>query len=81
MKKWIAISVALAMMIGVLAVAPTSAADGVRKVYEADIIVLTTGDRVGEAWINEDGNIKVEIEGAKPLTTYIVKLMDTICQN
>ena len=75
MKKLIGIAVILATVIGVLTITPMVAAGEVRKVYEADIIVLPTGECVGEAWIDEEGNIKVEIEGAQTLTKYTIKLM------
>jgi len=69
MKKLIAITLAVVLVVSAIAVIPVIAKTqphGVRAVFECDIVPTSMGstdmDR-GEAWIRTGGQYKVEIEG------------------
>ena len=69
MKKSIAITVVVTLVISLLAAIPVfakSQPNECRAVFESDIIESTVGDDEldkGEVWFREDGSFKVEIEG------------------
>jgi hypothetical protein len=70
MKKLIAVTLAVTMVLGLIAAISLfakSLTPGGRAVFESDIVdaYIESGDELdkGEFWIREDGSFKVEIEG------------------
>jgi len=82
MKKLIAITLAVVLVVSAIAVIPVLAKTqphGVRAMFECDIVPTSMGGtdmEKGEAWIRTDGSYKVEIEGvvAGDGTVYNVEL-------
>ena len=71
MKKLIAITLAVVLVISLIAAIPVLAKTqphNCRAVFESDIVALELDGQEldkGEVWIREDGSYKVEIEGAE----------------
>jgi len=82
MKKLIAITLAVVLVVSAIAVIPVIAKTqphGVRAMFECDIVPTSMGStdmEKGEAWIRTGGQYKVEIEGvvAEDGTVYNVEL-------
>jgi hypothetical protein len=82
MKKLIAVTLAVVLVVSAIAVIPVIAKTqphGVRAMFECDIVPTSMGDTDmvnGEAWIRTGGQYKVEIEGvaAEDGTVYNVEL-------
>jgi len=81
MKKLIAVTLAVVLVVSAIAVIPVLAKGqphGVRAMFECDIVPTSggTGMVKGEAWIRTGGEYKVEIEGvdADDDTVYNVEL-------
>ena len=88
MKNSIVIGLIVTLVISLIAAIPVfaqSQPNDCRAVFESDIIdpVVGEGDELdkGEVWVREDGNFKVEIEGAtlvegEVYTVILINLLD-----